>query len=121
MASKRTQGKRRGREGRSLAQPVRELDTLPVRRPVGQDVQQSAARMPEGYAAFLEDLKSRIRAAQIRAALSVNRELIQIYWDIGKAIVERQRKEGWGKSVVERLARDLQTEFPGGEGFSPSN
>jgi predicted nuclease of restriction endonuclease-like (RecB) superfamily len=74
-----------------------------------------------GYAALLDELKARIRAAQVKAALSVNRELILLYWDIGKSIVERQRKEGWGKSVVERFARDLQAEFPGISGFSPQN
>lgn len=53
--------------------------------------------------------------------LSVNRELIQLYWDIGRLIVERQEREGWGKSVVERLAADLQKAFPGMGGFSPVN
>jgi predicted nuclease of restriction endonuclease-like (RecB) superfamily len=59
--------------------------------------------------------------AQIKASLSVNRELIQLYWDIGGLIVYRQRAEGWGKSVVEKLASDVQKEFPGIEGFSPRN
>ena len=66
-----------------------------------------------GYPALLDQIKSRIRAAQIKAALSVNRELIELYWSIGRDIVERQRIAGWGKSVVERLASDLQSEFPG--------
>ena len=76
---------------------------------------------PVGYAELLEDLKARIRASQVKAVLAANREIIQLYWDIGKAIVERQRTEGWGAAVVDRLARDLQTEFPGMPGFSPSN
>src|SRR4051794_19859739 len=58
---------------------------------------------PANYEAFLTDLKSRIRAAQIRATLSVNRELIRLYWHIGNSIVERQDSEGWGKSIVDRL------------------
>jgi hypothetical protein len=66
-------------------------------------------------------LKERIRNAQLRAALAVNRELIQLYWQIGQAIVERQQRGGWGRSVVERVARDLQDEFPGLAGFSPPN
>ncbi|MCY3023296.1 MAG: PDDEXK nuclease domain-containing protein [Planctomycetota bacterium] len=82
---------------------------------------QPAAELPPGYSAFLEDLKARIRTAQVKAALSVSRELIRLYWDIGKSIVERQRAEGWGKSVVERLAADLQREFPGIAGFSSQN
>ena len=53
--------------------------------------------------------------------LAVNRELIGLYWDIGRAIVERQKAEGWGKSIVNRLAADLQKEFPGESGFSPRN
>ena len=67
----------------------------------------------EGYPALLDQIKSRIRAAQIKAALSVNRELIELYWSIGRDIVERQQAAGWGKSVVEQLALDLQSEFPG--------
>jgi predicted nuclease of restriction endonuclease-like (RecB) superfamily len=77
--------------------------------------------LPSGYAFLLEELKDRIRAAQVKAALSVNRELIALYWHIGQAIVERQRAKGWGKSIVERLAGDLQREFPGIAGFSPQN
>jgi predicted nuclease of restriction endonuclease-like (RecB) superfamily len=74
-----------------------------------------------GYRALLTDVKARIRVAQIKASLSVNRELIQLYWDIGVVIVSRQRSQGWGKSIVERLAADLQKEFPGMAGFSPQN
>lgn len=87
-------------------------------------VQRPAARvagLPAGYPALLDELKRRIRAVQLKAAVSVNRELIGLYWDIGRTIVERQRSEGWGKSVVDHLAGDLQREFPGVEGYSPSN
>jgi len=76
---------------------------------------------PSGYARLLEDIKSRIQTAQIRASLSVNRELILLYWQIGESIVERQRSEGWGKAIVERLALDLRSEFPGMKGLSPRN
>src|SRR5689334_11676207 len=79
------------------------------------------AASPGGYRALLTDIKARIRVAQIKASLSVNRELMHLYWDIGGLIVSRQRAEGWGKSVVERLASDVQKEFPGIEGFSPRN
>src|ERR1700694_3793659 len=80
-----------------------------------------AETLPAGYAALLENIKTRVSTAQIKAALSVNRELIQLYWDIGRLIVERQQEQGWGKSVVERLAADIQKDFPGIEGFSPRN
>ncbi len=83
------------------------------------------AGLPEvsvsGYRALLTDIKARIRTSQIKAALSINRELIRLYWDIGGLIVNRQRVEGWGKSVVEKLASDVQNDFPGIEGFSPRN
>ena len=72
----------------------------------------SAAVPSSGYRGLLTDIKARVRVAQIKASLSVNRELIQLYWDIGEVIVSRQRSQGWGKSVVERLAADLQKEFP---------
>jgi predicted nuclease of restriction endonuclease-like (RecB) superfamily len=74
---------------------------------------------PSGYPELLQDLKTRIRAAQVRAALAVNRELVLLYWSIGRDILARQGSEGWGAKVIERLAHDLQIEFPGVEGFSP--
>lgn len=81
----------------------------------------SASLLPTGYGELLEDLKSRVRTAQVKAAVAVNRELIQLYWDIGRLIVERQQQDGWGTSVIDRLASDLQKSFPGLKGFSPSN
>jgi predicted nuclease of restriction endonuclease-like (RecB) superfamily len=77
--------------------------------------------IPTDYAALLGDIKQRIRAAQYEALKAVNKQLITLYWNIGRMIVERQRAETWGKSVVERLAQDLQTEFPGVGGFSARN
>ncbi len=73
------------------------------------------------YTRLLQKLKERIRSAQYDALKAVNRQLIGLYWDIGKMIVGRQEKDGWGKSVVERLAGDLQQEFPGMLGFSAQN
>lgn len=83
----------------------------------------AAYKLPASHPApaMLEDIKSRIQAAQIKAALSVNRELIELYWDIGGSIVKRQRKEGWGKSIVEKLSRDIKKEFPDITGFSVQN
>lgn len=73
------------------------------------------------YARFVAELKARIESARLSAARSVNRELIMLYWDIGCGIVEKQTIEGWGESVVERLAKDLSEAFPGMRGFSASN
>ena len=78
-------------------------------------------KLPPGYDALLEEIKNNIRTARTRAALSVNRSLISLYWDIGKTIVEQQQKKGWGKSIVEKLAMDIQSAFPGISGFSPQN
>ncbi|NJK61870.1 MAG: DUF1016 domain-containing protein [Synechococcaceae cyanobacterium SM2_3_1] len=76
---------------------------------------------PTGYAPFLADLKERIRSAQVRAALAVNRELVLLYWQIGREILARQDQEGWGSKVISRLAKDLRQEFPEMRGFSRAN
>ena len=81
----------------------------------------SNAVLPDGYPAFLSGLKVRIREARVRAALSVNRELILLYWEIGRDILQRQQEEGWGAKVIERLSTDLRKEFPDVKGFSPRN
>ena len=77
--------------------------------------------LPEGYSEFLLDLKQRIKESQLKAAISANSELILLYWDIGKEILKRQDKEGWGSKIIERLSTDLKEEFPGMKGFSPRN
>ncbi|HAM38934.1 MAG TPA: DUF1016 domain-containing protein [Elusimicrobia bacterium] len=73
------------------------------------------------YISLLTDIKQRIRSAQYEALKKVNKELISLYWDIGKIIEERQKGKSWGKSIVENIAIDLQTEFPGIQGFSTQN
>jgi predicted nuclease of restriction endonuclease-like (RecB) superfamily len=77
--------------------------------------------IPLGYAELLADLKQRIRQAQVRAALSVNRELVLLYWQIGRGISTRMREQGWGAKTIDRLAQDLKHEFPEMKGFSPRN
>lgn len=77
--------------------------------------------LPSGYIEFLTELKTRIRSAQIKAAVSVNWELILLYHQIGREILAQQRSQGWGARVVDRLARDLRLEFPEMRGFSPRN
>jgi predicted nuclease of restriction endonuclease-like (RecB) superfamily len=73
------------------------------------------------YATFLKTIKGRIAAARTGAARTVNHELIRLYWDIGRGIVEKQEALGWGESVVEMLARDLKKAFPNSGGFSANN
>lgn len=75
----------------------------------------------ENYVALLDDLKTRIRSAQVKAALAVNQELLRLYWHLGRVILERQQAQGWGSKVLDRLAQDLKREFPDMKGFSRSN
>lgn len=77
----------------------------------------SAAR----YAPLLAAIKARVHSARIQAGLAANRELLLLYWDIGRMILARQSREGWGSRVIERLSRDLGREFPGQRGFSARN
>jgi predicted nuclease of restriction endonuclease-like (RecB) superfamily len=80
----------------------------------------SVARL-DTYKQVLQTLKERVLQAQHTALQTVNTELISLYWDIGKTIVEQQEHAGWGKSVVEKLAKDLQAAFPSVRGFSAQN
>ncbi len=75
----------------------------------------------KNYNQFLITIKDKIRSAQYAALSAVNKELINLYWSIGKDILEQQEKNKWGKSVVENLSKDLQLEFPGIKGFSAQN
>jgi hypothetical protein len=86
--------------------------------PRNELVPQSGLGLPVGYAELLEDLEARVPTAQVKA---VNRELVRLYWDIGRPIVEGQEREGWGKGIVDRLAHDVQKAVPGLQGFSPRN
>ena len=92
-----------------------------AKRPAQRDQPVSLIPVPEGYARWLDELKSRIHTAQQRAALAVNRELVLLYWQIGRDILQRQAAQGWGSKVIERLAHDLRVAFPGMKGFSRAN
>ena len=76
---------------------------------------------PTGYADWLAELKGRIHTAQQRATLAVNRELVLLYWQIGRDILQRQAEQGWGAKVIDRLAQDLRAAFPEMKGFSRAN
>jgi predicted nuclease of restriction endonuclease-like (RecB) superfamily len=82
---------------------------------------QSATPRPAGYADFLVEIKTQIRQRQLQAFRTVNSEMLALYWWLGENISQRQATLGRGKAVVENLARDLQTEFPGRNGFSAQN
>ncbi len=86
----------------------------------GRRIEAKALVRP-GFSALLAEVKNRIQAAQTRAVLAVNAELIRLYWDIGQIIHDRQGREGWGTGVIPRLARELHNELPELKGFSERN
>ena len=81
----------------------------------------STGILPDSYFLLLQDIKTRIRESQIKAALAVNQELIRLHWWIGREISMRQAAEKWGSQVIDKLCKDLQSDFPGLRGFSRSN
>ena len=107
------------------AQPAGQLARRSAKRTPAAIVKQPVSQLPDGapigYKAFLADVKVRIRTAQIRAALAVNSELTVLYWSIGRDILLRQKRDGWGARIIDRLAMDLAAAFPGVEGFSRTN
>ena len=76
---------------------------------------------PASYAALLSALKERIRGERLRVVMAGNSALVLLYWDIGQSILNKQRGEGWGAKVIDRLSADLSKEFPDMKGFSPRN
>ena len=81
-------------------------------RSKGESTQVTKSQLlPDSYPAFLSELKQRIRESQLRASLSVNRELVLLYWRIGRDILLRQEREHWGAKVIDRLASDLKNAF----------
>lgn len=80
-----------------------------------------ADRLPVGYPEFLADVKARVTSARASAILAANSALIALYWEIGSEILTRERREGWGSRVIDRLSGDLRREFPDMTGFSRSN
>ena len=81
----------------------------------------SAASLPAGYAATLQDIKTHLRSARVRAVLAANPIVIEAYWHTGKIILARQQEAAWGAKVIDRLAADLQEAFPDMAGLSARN
>lgn len=79
------------------------------------------SNLPSSYSGFLTSLKEKIRLARVKAALSVNTELLRLYWEIGTTVLKQQKQEGWGTKVISRLADDLKREFPDMKGLSERN
>ena len=77
--------------------------------------------LPADYATLLGEVKERIRTERVRVVLAANEVMVLLYWDIGKAILARQEREGWGARTIDRLSHDLREAFPDMRGFSPRN
>lgn len=73
------------------------------------------------YFSWVKDLKEKIQSTQIRAAFSLNREMLNLYWELGKSISKKINESQWGSSIVDKLAKNLKREFPNQKGFSRSN
>ena len=79
------------------------------------------AELPADYATLLGEIKERIRTERVRVVLAANQAMVLLYWDIGRAILARQEREGWGAGTIDRLSHDLREAFPDMRGFSPRN
>jgi len=98
------------------------------RKQMGKEIDQvafpiaeSLENMPQSYLSFIKNLKERIVQQRLKTVLSANADMIIMYWDIGKSILEKQANEGWGTKVIDRMSFDLKKEFPEMKGFSPRN
>jgi predicted nuclease of restriction endonuclease-like (RecB) superfamily len=101
------------KDGRKARGRTRSEASFPVALP--------ASAMPGGYAEMLSALKQRIGQERQRVVFSANAAMVTLYWDIGRAILERQDQKGWGSKVVDRLSHDLHAAYPEMKGFSPRN
>ncbi|CAN5280180.1 hypothetical protein BH20VER2_BH20VER2_00910 [soil metagenome] len=122
-ASKKTlsAAERTARTGKTRTTGATITRAAKTRGAAARNRQPEVAALPATYAALLTGIKERVQQARLRAHLAVNRELVVLYWQIGRDIVSRQKREGWGKAVIERLGADIQKAFPGIEGFSTRN
>ncbi len=101
--------------------PTKKQSSKLLQKPAKKVEAKTSTDLLAGYEEFLSDLKQRIRSTQIKAAIAVNSELIALYWELGKRIVSKQEKTGWGEAFLDRLSEDLMREFPGVQGFSRRN
>jgi hypothetical protein len=81
----------------------------------------SRLELPGGYDDLLDEIKRRIQTERLRTVMAANSAMVLLYWDIGRLILERQEREGWGAKVIDRLAADLHAAYPDMSGLSPRN
>jgi len=79
------------------------------------------SELPSDYVETLAEIKRRVQKERLRTVLAANSAMVRLYWDIGRMILERQERAGWGGKVIDRLAADLREAFPDMKGFSPRN
>ena len=114
---------------KKLPQPVSEISARPAARvsrgcthPGGASfpVAPPGSELPRSYAKTLGEIKQRIQQERLRVVLAANAAMVLLYWDIGRMILDRQEREGWGAKIIDRLAADLREAFPDMKGFSPA-
>lgn len=88
---------------------------------LNETLERSLSLIPNEYRIFFQEIKEKISASQVKAAIAVNRELITLYWEIGSRVHLKQMSEGWGAKTIEKLAKDLKSTFPNMQGFSITN
>ena len=86
-----------------------------------EEANMSETLLTKSYQGLLKEIKEKVRASQIKAAVAVNQELIKLYWEIGNSVQKKQQEEGWGAKTIEKLAKDLKAAFPDMKGFSLRN
>ncbi len=89
--------------------------------PIDRVVDVTGLELPDDYASVLADLKLRVRQARYQAQRRVNNELIGLYWQIGRVLLDQTERSGWGEKLIAQLSADLRAEFVGSAGFSPRN
>ena len=84
-------------------------------------VDEAMLMLPNGYSVWRKDIEQLIETAKLRTAISVNTNMLSLYWNIGKSILQKQQEEGWGKKVIDQLSKDLSKTFPDDRGYSERN
>lgn len=79
------------------------------------------SEMADSYLQFIEEIKKEIQIQRVSVIMNANTSMICLYWNIGRAILEKQEKDGWGTKVIDRMSKDLKTVFPEMSDFSPRN
>jgi len=113
--------KKRGR----ISSGQKDADTRRSRGPNRKDalmpIPPGKGELPDDYGEILAEIKDRIRSERLRVVMAANAAMVLMYWDIGKTILDRQAREGWGARVIDRLSHDLKAAFPDMNGLSPRN